>query len=371
VTVRDADTGKVLLESVRSSPMKSVAISRDATTLVTDWVAWSVKDAHGTKLRPPRDTYGSALVAMPNGGAVRGTFADWTGALRGVFDLASGDPGVVIPDKGAVWSGDGAVLVGDGGSSRAVHVWRAPSLELLATVADARALFADEKGDAIVVSQKDETVVWDLRRGVARLVLPSAEGAAFGFDGATLAMANKDGASLWDVASGKKIASLAISTYGAPILGPDGRTVVVCATDHEGFVVYDASGGHSPFIHGSAGEWRRREGAPCLFTPDGRHLLVPVLDERIDVWDLATKQRVAVVRARADGAGAAVVSDDAVELLGDPLAASALLHCTIGHRVLPFEVCADRLLTPGLLGRLLGAPPQLKSDVSCRAPSCE
>jgi hypothetical protein len=87
----------------------------------------------------------------------------------------------------------------------------------------------------------------------------------------------------------------------------------------------------------------------CRFERGGEIRLFSV--ERRDLPPLAT------LRALPDGAGAyALGSEGDIELFGDAGGIRQHARCTVGDDDLPFEVCEDRYVRPGMLAQLLSGP---------------
>ena len=53
-------------------------------------------------------------------------------------------------------------------------------------------------------------------------------------------------------------------------------------------------------------------------------------------------------------ASVALAADGRVEIFGDEKQVQGRLSCRIGPRSFPFELCEERLLTPGLVKSVLG-----------------
>jgi RNA polymerase sigma factor (sigma-70 family) len=234
---------------------------------------------------------------------------------KGARLLVGHEPGADRFTKG-VWevafSRDGRTLT-SGGSDRTTRVWEVASgkeLRQLPNSPGARAVSADGRLEARPVEGDARALrLWDVPAGREgrRLAHAGEVGrAAFSADGKMLAVAvgalEKPGAIvLWEVASGKQVATL--TGHEAKVFclafAPDGKTL--------------ASGGYDATLRlWDVAAAKERHPARCLtspvyqvaFTRDGRTLISRGAENRLRLWDVATGRE----RPLADGPDNAVAS---------------------------------------------------------------
>ncbi|MFB4306832.1 AAA family ATPase [Actinomadura sp. GTD37] len=311
-----------------------VAISPDGTTLATvswDRTArlWDVPTRRQKGALKDRRAGFDSIAFSPDGtrvatGGDSGRTVLWdTAARKQVFALSDNVSPVervaFSPDGGllAAAGGDGVVRLADPRTHQQIGT-PMPAQGAVALSPDGRTLAAGAPGG-------DDPAVrlWDVasQRPAGPALKP--EGArrpvatiAFLPDGRTLLTAGPDGLRLWDVASRREIAHDA-TLGGAAELSADGR---FAAVQHDGAIAFwDVA--------------RRRESGPRLrvpghtdvvtamaLSPDGATLATAGFDNRVRLFDVASRRQLAAPRA---GAGGGFVNDLAFGPGGRTLAFTA------------------------------------------------
>jgi hypothetical protein len=186
-----------------------------------------------------------------------------------------------------------------------------------------------------------------------------AEGyaASFSPDGSALALARGRGAlELWDVAARKMRWRVELPrTAHALAFSPDGAEIVASA-DEESTLLTSRDGAVIARLPGTADE-----DLPATFVAGRNVLLVGERSGRLSVVR-ADGRRLGWIETTSHGRGGIYFDEGGwVELLGGANDLHALT-CRVGTVGLPFEVCAEELVVPGLLAR------RLAGDTSPPAP---
>jgi len=146
-------------------------------------------------------------------------------------------------------------------------------------------------------------VLWDPVKGTERLRLRMPGGVghlAFSADGRTLA-GSYGMAHLWDVASGRELATTAAAHKGAVtqvLFAPGGRTLVTASDDGTVRLWDPATGRQRRALQGH-GEWVRA----IALSGDGRTLASLGLGDRVRLWDLASGKPLRRWRGHGGGGG--------------------------------------------------------------------
>jgi WD40 repeat protein len=158
-------------------------------------------------------------------------------------------------------------------------------------------------GKTLAAGGSDGIIAWDVVSGetTLKLKVEDARSLAFSPDGKKLLSGSegilKEGElNLWDVATGKPIATLERRSkgYGAVAFGPDGRTVAGGDRFHETVKLWDVTTGKST----STLVGRKYSGASSLaFSPDGKMLASGGygLDGTVILWDTTTGKTLATL----------------------------------------------------------------------------
>jgi WD40 repeat protein len=358
VTLREANGGRVVYAGVGPASgggmihvSHRLDLTADATALWLDEDVLDLSGARGPGVYHPTGLRIVAVGSAPNGGPLRAAGRGDRGFVVS-NDVAAGDVGSPLPEQTepAAFSGDGSTLATVGPHDD-VYLWSVPSLAPLRKVTGfhvpARHLALDATGSTLLVvcaNDPDGTSVWDVKSGALLMRIPSPRdgtGVGFGADGSLLVQRAEEIDAL-DVRSGRKLRGLA-GKVGLP--SPDDRQVLVILDGQHVLVEHGAG---TPVQSVDAAT----DGMP-VFAPNSRHLLLPSYDGQVHVWDTAAKRIAASIRLTPEHDAAVVATGDRVELLGDRRKARALVRCAIGTRVVPLEVCADRMLGRGVLPPLL------------------
>ncbi|GLF95145.1 nSTAND1 domain-containing NTPase [Streptomyces yaizuensis] len=272
-----------------------------------------------------------------------GTTRVWdtgTGRLRSVFNGHALPPGRqddsgIFPQTGL--SADGRFLVVT--SLRGQYVWdvrRKPVLVL--ALRDRLGFWAglSPDGSMIAVETEESTILWDVSRRRAGPLLSGRPGPTrlmrFSPDSRTLAGISGKRIRLWEVGSGRLLASLPYSgNFDSEVsFSPDGRILAV-PLDNGSIQLWDipARQTMTTFIAHS------EQMSPVSFSADGRLMAAVDRDNRIRIWDTPTgsiRRMPGLLGISPDGRTAVIGDEDAVDLLDiDSGSRKARLTLPSGH----------------------------------------
>lgn len=205
-------------------------------------------------------------------------------------------------------------------------------------------------GGGLVKGDRDAVAVWEAATGKHVRTLTSADGVArwltFAPDGKTFATPNREDNAivLWDTATGKKTAALALEWATSMQFSPDGTKVAgwsvpFLAAPKDGLRVWDLAANKMLFEHAQqAGESFRS----ADFTPDGKALVVSTSGGAVRILD-GTTGKVRHEQQWDDRQVDAAVAPDGASVLvwmytspqdgADPTGAAYLLDPTTGKTV--------------------------------------
>ena len=134
-------------------------------------------------------------------------------------------------------------------------------------------------------------------------------------DGGTLATAGPGSSTevtLWDVASGRRIADCGDREVGQLRFTPDGRGLVGGVGEHGPFTLWDVPTGDERAVLGAL----TARVCEMAFAPDGRTLAIGDLNEPPSLWDLATGRRLRTFGHAAKRVFALAMSPDGRSVFG-------------------------------------------------------
>jgi WD40 repeat protein/serine/threonine protein kinase len=297
------------LGAAESDALTSVAYSPDGSSLMTTGLSpeggWLWDGSSGERIRSiPHAWFDSAFsgdgstiatrgdtlaIMDPSSGAVLRTLHPDGRNLNGIA-YASGAPLVVAGvDNG---SGAGTVRLWDASSGKLIRTFGEPSpvgMQDAAISPDGRVVAG--------LSWFAMLRVWDVSgQELFRVQASLGEGRSLAFspDGTMLATSGGDGAVLWSIPSGKRIASLpGAGSTGVVAFSPDGKLVATGGDDGAARIWDVGTGrlaltltGHTDAISGVA------------FSPDGTRLATVGQDGTLRVYVLPLSQLVMIARIR-------------------------------------------------------------------------
>jgi WD40 repeat protein len=297
VVIRDAQTGKQLFAfKSHSKPINQVTFSPDDRRLLTasdDGTAQTFDIETGQRLEVARLEV-PVRSAMFNRDGTRVITRSEDNVVR-ISDSSSGRQIASLVHTGKVIS---AVLSPDGrrimtASGNAVHIWDSESGEEIGpAIAGHQARVSSATyspdGKRIVTTSDDHWAgLWDV--GTGKLIASlkhkaKLNSAAFNADGSSIVTASDDKtAGLWDGKTGEKLA-ISLRPHDSYVLGavfsPDGKFVLTTSSDHFARLSSSITGVEIATLKGhAAGVWF---GA---FAPDGRHVLTVSDDQTARIWD--------------------------------------------------------------------------------------
>lgn len=192
------------------------------------------------------------------------------------------------------YSGKGHCRVLDGSSGKLLHEQRLEADISWAEVVPGgtQIVFRDKTTGRAVLFD------WSKRMPVAAFACEEGLGATVSPDGKSLAVADRSGVRLLDLATGKQKAHWKQRTEGRAVFAPDGRRLAWTGYDNTRGIAY-------PWLVDVAGGPPRRVGlptnnfAPPCFTPDGKALVV-LVDGNVPEWrDVETGRDLRPLRGHA------------------------------------------------------------------------
>ncbi|HEY7283183.1 MAG TPA: WD40 repeat domain-containing protein, partial [Actinomycetota bacterium] len=291
-----------LFGGVEPGAMLGVAYAPDGRSLITAGFgpgqgAWRWGAATGRRIGGYPDAYeaefaadGSVMLVADHVEIVRPGMP-----VRILKDLPTGDAGLA-------YSEDGSSIAVPGGQS--VVVWTSEGRRVRSfgpagpdnTFFDAA--FSPDGSLLAAITGRARLLVWDVATGKAMLHRQASTGQArsiaFSPDGSRLVTSGADGASIWAVPSGRRVASLAgAGAIGAAAFSPDGKRVATGGDDGTARIWDAATGdellvltGHTDSLSGVA------------FSPDGTRLATTGYDGTLRVYVLPVDQLVRIAESR-------------------------------------------------------------------------
>jgi WD40 repeat protein len=274
----------------------SAAMSHDGRWLASaGWGGWiAVLDQESGRVRTRWDGHGTSGVAAawaPGDVLLATTGND---NIMKVWDTRSEPPTLVferpidVQSLGVAFSSDGRYVASPAGAP-SLKVWSVPEGREVASLEDSAA-FSDvawHPTRPLLAAAGDDGVVrlWDVgaRRFTGRLEEHGTGDAqvTFSRDGARLAAASRSGrVRVWDVGSRRLLSEMSVTNGGqsSVAFSPDGRRLATCGSDNNVHVWDPATGAHLLKLPFSETPW------DLTWSPDGRRLMVVVLDGSITVF---------------------------------------------------------------------------------------
>jgi WD40 repeat protein len=308
-------------------------------------------DAHGGPVTAVAFSPSGAVVAT---GSTDGTLRRW--------NLATGNAGLPIEDVGSVqslaWSSDGRYLAA-ASPERSIRLFDAvngaPVGPDVPGPGAYSVAFSPDGAHLVFAAIGKLAVVRHVASGkeVARLTghAASVNAVAWSADGATIATASSDKTvKLWD---GRTFAPLDTLETGEPVQTVSLRPLAIES-------IFLAAGTSDGAVH----LFKRKRAKPVMrlaahgdavlaasFSPDGAWLASGARDGTTQLFSMPDGQLRVSLRA-VDGrdAGYAFTPGGDLELFGD---ARDFPICRVGPLSVPFELCEERYVEVGLLGRIL------------------
>jgi WD40 repeat protein/uncharacterized caspase-like protein len=214
-----------------------------------------------------------------------------------------------------VFSPDGRLLATGTYRSNTIKLWETATNRKLRDLSSsgqaapglAPAIAFSRDSRLIAASAADNSVkIWDVNSGreVQTLAGPQATISAavgvyfIGFASDNRLVTVSDAARIWDLNTGRELRTLELSgpettgftgTGGSMAISPDGTQFVLLTDDGDPHArVIDLASGRE--VRNVRLSDKRIESIRFAFTPDGRVLAAGVIDQRLKVWDLATKK---------------------------------------------------------------------------------
>jgi WD40 repeat protein len=198
-----------------------------------------------------------------------------------------------------VLSGDGSVLAAllEAGSSRRMDAWRTQTGQPIFTLENlgesVQTILLSHTAQILAVSEKASVTLWDIASGKRVETLAGFWASAMSPDGAILVDGTKAGVTLRDADSGQEAGSWADGAdqnIMQPVFSPDGKRVA--AVGQVGVVLLDRVGTEVGRLKLARGQ---RTITAVAFSPDGKTLAGASLDDAtIHRWDIASGTEIAV-----------------------------------------------------------------------------
>jgi WD40 repeat protein len=269
----------------------------------------------------------------------------------------------------AAFSPDGKTLA-LGESDNTVRLWDVATGKELQTLkghtSDVTAVTYSPDGKTLASASKDRTVrLWSAATGAPLRTIAAHRDAisslVYSPDGKTLASASHDKtACLWDVATGAErqaFAGHAGEVYSV-VYSPDNKTLASGSNDGTARLWDIATGKAQKTLDGYQGKIGSEH--PCIlassvtYSLDGKTLAFLGSDDSIRLFRPESGAQLSTLRAfSGNAAGYAFTPSGHIDLVG-PLACVARIYpvCRFGSLTVPFDVCEERSLVPGLIAKI-------------------
>ena len=221
------------------------------------------------------------------------------------------------------------------------------------------ALAYSPDGKRIAAGDADSVKLWDVATGMLLRVLAignTVDAIAFSPDGkfvveggefvSEFADTPTGYAAIWDLASGKKRADIALGEYGtAPVTSvaftPDGKSIVVAGTGSPARLFRAADGALTrTFGKADAPGAANPSHASAAISPDGKSIASQGGDEKVELRDSATGKLIRTLPVAAAEASLAFSPDGKALAMQSDGAAAELWSLASGKRLLTFETGA-------------------------------
>jgi hypothetical protein len=170
-------------------------------------------------------------------------------------------------------------------------------------------------GKTLVIAGIENGLLWDLKRGSARAILPPSHAAAFSSDGKILAMADSGSEiHLLQTDSGKPSRGLAfdVACFNELAYSPNGK--VLAGVIASGVYFLNVRSGK---VEGAFGKGRGQTIRKIAFSPDGRMLAVRIKDGTLHLVEMLTGQERCILRGLGNYSQALAFSPDGRTLASD------------------------------------------------------
>jgi WD40 repeat protein len=197
--------------------------------------------------------------------------------------------------RSVAFSPDGKTIAA-GGDSGDVILWNTATggqVSILAMSSEVGALAFSPDGKTLAAGDDDGTVVlWDVgagrQDGSVSVGSAQVNNVAFSPDGKTFAAANGSDVDVWDTATGKRAATLRVSTGADSVaFSPDGKTIAAGSFSGGDVTLWNTASGRQTAVLIAGNNVDH-----VAFGPDGE-TLAAVAGGSVELWDVVTGRRTA------------------------------------------------------------------------------